>query len=239
MRKLVLLIPLLISLSAMMPVLAEEVSEADKARILSALPELAGSTVQPSPIEGMYEVMFSGQILYVSEDGQYLLQGDLFDVVKEVNVTEERRQTLRQLAVAEVNEADMIVFSPEEVKHTVTVFTDIDCGYCRKLHREMSGYNERGIEVRYMSFPRNGPDTAGWFKAENVWCSKDRNDALTRAKAGEEVLVDECESIVTVTDQYNLGRTLGIRGTPAIILENGQLLPGYVAPNELLGYLED
>ncbi|MDH3977872.1 MAG: DsbC family protein [Gammaproteobacteria bacterium] len=228
----------LLTFGMMATVMGSEVTEADKARIFSELPELIGSAVQPSPIEGLYEVMVGGQIIYVSRDGQYLLQGDLFDAAQEVNLTEERRAIARQVAVSAVAETDMILFSPDEVKHTVTVFTDIDCGYCRKLHRDMAGYNARGIEVRYMFYPRSGPETVSWFKAENVWCADDRNEALTAAKSGVEVAADDCES-TPISEHYNLGRSLGIRGTPAIVTESGKLIPGYAAPNELLGYLEE
>ncbi len=118
------------------------------------------------------------------------------------------------------------------------MFTDIDCGYCRKLHREIADYNDKGIRVRYLFFPRSGPATASWFKAEEVWCAEDRNSALTTAKAGGMVESDDCGA-TPVPQHYELGRTFGIQGTPAIIADTGELIPGYVSAAELSRYLED
>ena len=133
----------------------------------------------------------------------------------------------------------MIVFKPKngEVKHRVTVFTDVDCGYCRQFHRDIDKVNALGIEVDYMSFPRTGPNTESWAKAEHVWCAKDRNAALTEAKLGGAVPDATCAS-TPVESQYNLGQLVGVRGTPAIFAENGQMLGGYLPPNQLLKLLE-
>jgi thiol:disulfide interchange protein DsbC len=181
--------------------------------------------------------MLGGQISYISADGRYLIQGDIYDTVDERNLTESHREVARQASIDQIGESSMIVFRPEEVKHSITVFTDIDCGYCRKLHREMSAYNDLGIEVRYMFFPRSGPDTSSWFKAEEVWCADDQNAALTKAKGGVNINSEDCGP-TPVAQHYELGRTIGIRGTPAIVAQNGELIPGYVPPNELLEHLE-
>ena len=138
-----------------------------------------------------------------------------------------------------VGSGNMIVFEPEEATHTITVFTDIDCGYCRKLHRQIESYNELGIRVRYMFFPRSGPETSSWFKAEQVWCADDRNTALTLAKSGAVLESEEGCGETPVAQHYELGRSIGISGTPAIIVDTGELIPGYVSPNELLKYLAD
>lgn len=232
-----LLIPAALLFSA--PVFsADEVNEADLSRILETFPELAAGAIAPSPIPGLYRVMVGGQISYISADGRYLIQGDIYDAVEERNLTESHREIARQSAIDEIGESSMIVFHPEDVKHTVTVFTDIDCGYCRKLHRQMAQYNERGIEVRYLFFPRSGPDTESWFKAVNVWCADDRNVALTQAKSGANIQSDDC-GVTPVAKHYGLGRAIGIRGTPAIIAQSGELIPGYLSPSELLKQLED
>lgn len=217
---------------------ADDVPAADRSRILETFPELSAGSIKPSPISGLYEIMLGGQISYVSADGRYLIQGDLYDALEERNLTESRREVARQAAINDIGESSMIVFRPGEVRHTVTVFTDIDCGFCRKLHRQMAGYNKRGIEVRYMFFPRSGPDTASWFKAEKVWCADDRNTALTRAKSGVDINSEDCEP-TPVAQHYKLGRALGIRGTPAIVAQGGELIPGYVSPDELLKYLDE
>jgi thiol:disulfide interchange protein DsbC len=219
-------------------VVAADVSDADYEKILKVIPELSRNAISPSPIPGLYQIMMGGEISYVSADGRYLVQGDVYDLEEERNLTEVQRETARQLAIDKIGENRMIVFSPDEVEHSITVFTDIDCGYCRKLHRQIDGYNQLGIEVRYLFYPRSGPDTESWFKAESVWCADDRNSALTQAKSGAIIDSDDCIS-TPVEEHYQLGRTIGIRGTPAIIVQGGELIPGYVSPNELLTHLEE
>jgi thiol:disulfide interchange protein DsbC len=130
----------------------------------------------------------------------------------------------------------MVVFGPEDAAHTITVFTDIDCTYCRKLHREIDQINARNIRVRYVFYPRFGPGSESWAKADAVWCSKDRQSALTRAKSGEDITADNCPT--PVAEHYALGNKIGVRGTPAILMEDGELLPGYVPAAELAAYLD-
>ena len=207
----------------------------DRDAIFERFPGLTDNNLRPTPIPGLYEMVLDGRVLYVSADGRYVLQGDLFDVDEEVNLTESSRSTARLDAVNSVSESSMIVFEPENALHTITVFTDIDCGYCRKLHRQIGEYNAEGIRVRYLFFPRSGPNTESWAKADHVWCAADRNTAMTRAKAGEDVVSDDCGA-TPVDQHYKLGKTLGIRGTPAIITESGDLIPGYIPPADLVGY---
>jgi thiol:disulfide interchange protein DsbC len=217
---------------------AAEVDEAVVDRILANFPDLDPAYISVSPVDGLYQVLIGTRIAYVSTDGRYLLQGDVFDVVTEENLTETQRMSVRMQALENVGESSMILFEPENVKHTVTVFTDIDCGYCRKLHRQMDDYLARGIRVRYMFFPRSGPDTDSWFKADHVWCAEDRNAALTLAKNGAEVDAADCGT-TPVAQHYELGRSMGINGTPAIIADTGELIPGYVSPDELSEHFED
>ena len=211
-----------------------------KANILESFPELDSGDVSPSPIPGLYEVALGASVSYVTSDGRFLIRGDIYDSATEENLTEARRTSVRVRAVDNVGENSMIVFSPEpqKVKHTITVFTDIDCGYCRKLHRQIDAYNEHGIKVRYMFFPRSGPDTLSWYKAEHVWCADDRNSALTRAKAGDSVQSDGCGT-TPVEQHYRLGQAFGISGTPAIVVDTGELIGGYVEPDELSKYLDE
>ena len=131
----------------------------------------------------------------------------------------------------------MIVFEPEKIEHTITVFTDIDCGYCRKLHQQMDGYNDLGIRIRYMAFPRAGIDSASFDKAADVWCAKDRHQAMDDAKDGIKVSAKSCDNPVKA--QYELGRKIGVKGTPALFLESGQMLPGYVPPKRLKQLLDE
>jgi thiol:disulfide interchange protein DsbC len=137
-----------------------------------------------------------------------------------------------------IPESEMVVFSPKDPKYTITVFTDIDCGYCRKLHSQIAEYNRLGIRVRYLFFPRSGPDTESWHKAEAVWCSSNRNDAMTKAKNGENLPEKKCGAERIVARDYDLGQKIGVDGTPAIFLPSGELLPGYAPPTKLVQYLK-
>jgi thiol:disulfide interchange protein DsbC len=220
------------------PVVADEQDDQARQKILEQYPELDAVDIEPTPVDGLYEVRIGAQVSYITGDGRYLIQGDVYDVETDENLTEKRRTSVRLDSIEDIGESNMIVFAPEEVKHTITVFTDIDCGYCRKLHREIEGYNALGIKVRYLFFPRSGPETDSWYKAESVWCSSDRNNALTQAKAGANVEAGECE-LTPVAQHYMLGKSFGIRGTPAIIADTGEMIGGYVSPQELLEYLAE
>ena len=217
---------------------ATEQEADDMARILEAFPDISADEVRPSPMAGIYEISLGSRMAYISADGRYLIQGDLYDVTTEKNLTEDRRMAARLYSLDNVSESSMIIFGSGDAVHTVTVFTDIDCGYCRKLHRQIDEYNEMGIRVRYLFFPRSGPQTSSWFKAEEVWCADDRNTALTNAKGGAEIDSTDCGA-TPVAEHYELGRTFGIQGTPAIIADTGEMIPGYVSPDELLKYLEE
>lgn len=201
-------------------------------------PDLSPEQVVPSPIAGLLEVRVGSQIAYLSADGRYLIQGEIIDLTTDVNVTAERRGSARRDVLAGVDEKDMVIFAPAKYRDTVTVFTDIDCGYCRKLHREIADYNARGIRVRYLFFPRSGPGTQSWKKAEQVWCAPDRKSALTRSKMGQTLETKTCQP-TPVARHYQMGRDFGIQGTPAIILESGELIGGYLEPKELATYITE
>lgn len=192
--------------------------------------------VRPSPVPGLYEVTSGTEIGYVSTDGRFYIDGDVFEMESRANLTEARRQASRATLIKAVRDDRAIVFSPKGYLYTINVFTDIDCGYCRKLHSEMAELNRLGVRVRYLMFPRNGPGSEAWVKAESVWCSADRNDALTRAKRGEAVEPRSCDN--PVAEQYELGRQLGIRGTPGIVTENGEYIAGYLPAPRLVEHLK-
>lgn len=192
--------------------------------------------VVPSPIPGLYEIRSGSDVGYVSLDGRFYVDGDIFDMQTRDNLTETRRQQGRLDLLSKIADADAIVFTPQgPVRHTLTVFTDIDCPYCRRMHSEMAELNRLGIRVRYLLFPRSGPGTDSWQKAESVWCSADRRDALTRAKKGEPVKAPACKT--PIAEQYALGRALAIRGTPAIITDKGEYVDHYVPAAQLSEYL--
>ena len=194
--------------------------------------------VRPSPIPGLFEVRSGAEVGYVSDDGRYDVNGDVFEMDSKHNLTEDTRKKGRLALLAGVRDEDTIIFAPTgATQHTVTVFTDVDCVHCRHMHSEIAELNRLGIRVRYMMFPRGGPDTESWYKAVSVWCSADRKEALTRAKKGETLPPGKCDSPVAA--QYELGRQLGISGTPGIITETGEFLAGYASAAYLAAYLED
>jgi thiol:disulfide interchange protein DsbC len=182
--------------------------------------------------------VLGGQVIYLSEDGQFAVQGEIVNLTSLDNLTENRRGQLRGKAIDALGEQNMVIFGPEgPVKHTVTVFTDIDCGYCRKLHTQIEAYNKEGIKVRYLWFPREGIDSESYKKAVAVWCADDRRAAMTKAKRGENIELKNCDN--PVKREYELGQKLGVRGTPSIILESGDMIPGYVSPTQLAEMLAE
>ena len=202
----------------------------------SIFPGVTPDKIAPSPMEGVSEVLIGPRLMYVSNDGKYLLQGSLIDLKTRTDISEERRNGIRLDALSDLGEEKMIIFPAKEQKHVITVFTDIDCGYCRKLHDEMGKYNEAGITVRYLMFPRAGVGSPSFDKAVTVWCNKDQQDAITRAKAGENLPNASCDN--PVKEEYELGQLIGVRGTPAIVMEDGAMLPGYVPAARLVKVLE-
>jgi thiol:disulfide interchange protein DsbC len=199
-------------------------------------PHLEVRSIEPSPIPGMVEVILEGQIVYISEDGRYLIEGVVFDIKNRRDITEERRSGLRKEAMGEVNKDEMIVFAAENPRHTITVFTDIDCGYCRKLHGDIDQYNDRGISVQYLFFPRAGLGSHSYQKAVSVYCADDSQSALTFAKLGEEPEPMQCDN--PVSEHMKLGRMAGVTGTPAIVTKDGSLLAGYLPPDAMAARLD-
>jgi thiol:disulfide interchange protein DsbC len=194
--------------------------------------------VAPTQVPGIVEVRRGADIVYMSRDGKYVFTGDLYQVNSHEDLTEVRRRELRRQLIEAVPESQMVVFSPPHPKYTVTVFTDVDCVYCRALHGQIEDYNQLGIKVRYMFFPRTGPKTSSWYKAEQVWCSSDRRAALTRAKLGEPLAAKVCPN-TPVAREYALGEAIGLDGTPGIVASNGAIVGGYLPPKELLTALQD
>ena len=209
-----------------------------RAHIVAKLPGVQASDVAVSPISGLYEVTMGGLIAYVSADGKYLLSGNVYDLDTQVNLTAARQNSARAKALAATSESNMIVYGPATAKMTVTVFTDVDCGFCRKFHSQIADVNKAGVRVRYMFFPRTGPGTESWAKAEQVWCAADRREALTRAKKGDMVKGKNCGD-AAVKSQYELGSDLGVDGTPAIFTQNGDYIGGYLTPAELVQAIQE
>lgn len=203
-----------------------------RAKVSGMFDSISPEHVNASPIDGWYTVQKGSIVAYISDDGRYLLQGDLIDLENQVNLSEQSRSDTRRELVSALEDDEAIMFSPSAVKHTVTVFTDVDCTYCRKLHSEIDGYLDLGIEVRYVLYPRNGPASRAWTTSEEVWCASDRGSALTAAKLDREFQTSKCDT-TGITRHYMLGQDIGLSGTPAIVLEDGTLIGGYLSPAAL------
>jgi thiol:disulfide interchange protein DsbC len=220
--------------------MATTAQDLTKEELASQLNGVEAGDISDSPLPGIYEVAIGSNVAYITKDGRYIIRGDVFDAATSANLTEETRAEARVTMLENVDPESMIVFKPTDgnVKHTITIFTDIDCGYCRQFHREIDKVTALGIEVHYLFFPRTGRNTESWTKADKVWCAADHNAALTRAKLGGEVPDESCTS-TPVEDHYVLGQRIGVRGTPAIFSERGELIGGYLPPATLAKVLDD
>jgi thiol:disulfide interchange protein DsbC len=210
----------------------DEVPAEDRERIAELFESIAAEDIRPSPIEGFYTIRKGSVVAYISKDGHYLLQGDIIDLEQQVNLTEESREHARRDLMSSVTDDQVITFSPAEVKYTVSIFTDTDCTYCRRLHSQIDDYMALGIEVHYLLFPRGGPASSSWNIAEEVWCAADRANALTMAKLDREFESATCDASI-VQDHYVLGQEIGLSGTPAIVFDDGELVAGYLPPDAL------
>lgn len=187
--------------------------------------------ISETPIEGVLMVQVSGDVVYMTADGKFLIQGRVVNVETREDLTETAKAEGRRELLEGMDTSKQITFSPENPEYELTVFTDIDCGYCRKLHAQVQQYNENGIAIHYMAFPRAGIGSRSYEKAVSVWCAKDQQDAMTQAKAGADPDPLQCEN--PIAEQYQLGMALGVTGTPALLTADGTLIPGYVPPEQL------
>jgi thiol:disulfide interchange protein DsbC len=217
----------------------QTVPAAVRAKVVAKLPGAKPEDVAASPVPGLYEVTMGGHIVYVTSAGKFLLSGNVYALDTQTNLTAARRSAARAKALAAVPEEQMIVFGPNKAKMTVTVFTDIDCTYCRRFHTQMADLNKAGVRVRYMMYPRTGPGTESWRKAESVWCAKDRRDALTRAKKGEQLKSKQCPADEALKAQWELGEDLGVEGTPAIFTQTGDYVGGFMTPDQLVQVIQE
>ena len=212
------------------------------AAIAQLSPQAKVDSVGPSPLPGYTQVIVGGQVVYVSEDGRYMVVagqgGAVLDMRENRNLSEEALGAMRVELLAKIPDSERIVFAPARPVHTVTVFTDIECGYCRRMHEQIAEYNAEGIAVEYLAFPRMGPGSPNFEGMVAVWCSADRAKALTRAKAaGKASGRTGCQN--TVRMQYDIGQRVGLTGTPMILAENGTQLGGYVPPAQLRKVLDE
>jgi thiol:disulfide interchange protein DsbC len=227
---------MLITLSLAVPAaLAQDADSPSRADIAQKLNGIDASDLHDSALADFYEIRLGSRVGYISHDGRYLFEGELYDLDGNRNLTEASREAARVDLLNGVDASQMIVFAPKDrpAEHTITVFTDVDCGYCRQFHREIDKVNALGIEVHYLFYPRTGPNTESWAKAERVWCAPDRNAALTNAKLGGQLPDATCGSTPVAAD-YDLGNQVGVTGTPSIYTAHGTHIGGYLPPQELL-----
>jgi thiol:disulfide interchange protein DsbC len=213
---------------------AQSATDAVVAKLKALRPDLPIEGASAAPIPGLIAIELSGgSVLYASSDGRYLIAGDLFEMGDTlVNIAEQSRDEKRKQLIAGVSPSDMAIFPAQGTrKAVITVFTDVDCTYCRKLHKEVPQMNKMGVEVRYLAYPRGGVGSPGYDKLVTAWCSANRQDAITRMKRGEELPPKTCDN--PVAQEYELGHLAGLSGTPAIVLEDGRMLAGYVTADQL------
>ncbi len=224
----------------MFPASADETStelELVRERVAEMFDLIDQDDVNISPVDGWYTIHKGSIVAYISADGRYLLQGDLIDLDTQANLSEAVRNDARRELMASVKNDDVILFSPADVKYSVSIFTDVECTYCRRLHGQIDEYLAHGIEVRYLMYPRNGPTSRAWSTAEEVWCSSDRNSALTAAKLDRKFASTDCDASI-VQEHYDMGHDVGLSGTPAIVFDDGTLISGYLPPDQLKARLD-
>ena len=227
-----------LALSSSLSFAADAPETVIKREFEAARPDIKVQSVAPSEIPGFYAVqLLNGPLVYASADGKYFILGDLFLVQPApkgfVNLGEQKRNGDRVKFLAGLKPDDYVIFKPKgKAKAVITVFTDVDCGYCRKLHKEVPQLNAMGIEVRYLAYPRAGIGSDTYQKMVTIWCSKDRQGTLTRYKNGENVPASSCKDN-PIAMEYELGEKMGVNGTPALIKSDGELIPGYMPAADL------
>jgi len=195
-------------------------------------PEYTASDIRESQIPGLYEVVLGSEVVYVSANGRYIIQGSMYDLQERENLSEKSRELARMEALQAVPNPEIIEFAPENPSWTIYVFTDIECSFCRRFHKDIKQHNANGIAVRYLAFPRSGVGSETYHDMVSVWCAKDRQAALTNAKL--DTLPNRVDCDNPVSRQYQLGQDVGVQGTPAIYTEQGVHIGGYLSPEELL-----
>lgn len=206
-----------------------------KQRLQERLSEISITELKPTPIPGLYEMVFGSRIAYVSADGKYMFTGELIDLDNRSNLTAIRRGGLVLKSIEAMGEANMIVIGPAKAKRTLTVFTDVDCPYCAKLHNEVPKLTQAGVKVRYLLYPRAGKETETYKRAIAVWCAKDRVKAVGVAKSGGKLEMKTCSN--PVDEHVRLGQEVGVDGTPTLVFDDGRVIPGYAPASQLLASL--
>lgn len=227
---------LMLAVSSVTAYAEQDAYEAVHESVSKIAPNADNIAVAETPLQGILEVQVGSEVIYMSENGRFLLQGRLFDLQTQTDLTDRAKTKIRRAAMDDLDASESITFAPDDPEHEIFVYTDIDCGYCRRLHSQIEQYNEAGIAVHYLMFPRAGNGSDSWDKAVSVWCAEDQQTAITRAKEGRDPEPAQCDN--PVEEQYEMGQKMGVTGTPAMLTSNGVLIPGYVPPEQLVQRLE-
>ncbi|HEY7907137.1 MAG TPA: DsbC family protein [Wenzhouxiangella sp.] len=210
--------------------------EAVEARLATLVPDASAAIINETPVAGLLEVRLGGDVIYMTSDGQHLLQGRLIDLDTRADLTDAAKSEMRVEQLAALDPETFVSFGPDDAEHRVMVFTDPDCGYCRRLHEQVDGYIAQGIQINYLGFPRAGEGSATYDKLVSVWCAEDQHEAMDIAKTGGTLPKASCDN--PVSDHYQLGQLMGVTGTPALMTFSGTLIPGYVPPEQLKSRLD-
>jgi len=210
--------------------------EAVEARISALVPDMSQVLISETPMPGLLQVRVGGDIVYMSQDGRYLMQGRMIDMDTQVDLTDQAMSGIRKEQLTGLDSGEFVTFGDADAEYEVLVFTDPDCGYCRRLHEQIDAYLESGIRVNYMAFPRAGVGSPTYDKMVSIWCADDRQEAMDIAKAGGTPEPATCDN--PVADQYQLGKSVGVTGTPSILTYDGDIIPGYVPPEQLRDRLQ-
>jgi thiol:disulfide interchange protein DsbC len=207
-------------------------------RLAQVVPEVKVNDIRPSPMPGWYEVLLGAKLVYVSADARYVLDGTLMDIREQKNLTAKPAMEARATALKVLSDSNKLIeFAPEGgTEHIVYIFTDTDCGYCRKMHAEVPKLNAAGIAVRYVAFPRAGIPSATYNTMVSVWCSADRKQALTDAKAGKQLPAANCDN--PIREEWELGNSMNVQGTPTTLLDTGEEIGGYIPAEQLIRFFK-
>lgn len=229
-----------LALSALLLAVAGNVAADDysqiQQRLQALVPNVSDMTINETPMPGLMQVQIGNDIIYMSADGRYLIQGRVIDLETQRDLTEAAMSAMRKDRLQALDPAEFVTFGNDDAEFDVLVFTDPDCGFCRRMHEKIDEYNQLGIRIHYLAFPRAGEGSRTYTNMVSVWCADDRQGAMDIAKLGRTPPAATCAN--PVMDQYRLGQTLGVTGTPSLMTFDGDIIPGYVPPEQLRERLE-
>jgi thiol:disulfide interchange protein DsbC len=217
-------------------VLAAPDTAAVKKQLETNMPGIKIEAINVTPVPGLFEVMVEGQLVYMTQDGRYMVHGDIYDRQTMVNLSDAARSKVRLKALNDIKDSQTIVFGPKKAAHTLTVFTDSSCGFCRKLHQEVPELNKQGVKVRYMLFPRAGLGTPNYRELQSVWCADNQQDAMNKVKAGQSVPPKVCQD--PIEQHMDMAQSFGLTGTPYMLTETGAVINGYRPAAQLVEILK-